>query len=68
MINLPLHSASTIVHHYRRSIVSRYNLTFDDEDEEQRMVSSISAKWSEENDHIQKNTTGHRDSSITQGN
>ena len=64
MINLPLHSASTIVHHYRRSIVSRYNLTFDEDDEEeQRMVSSVSAKWTEE-----KNPTGHRDSSMTQGN
>ena len=64
MINLPLDSASTIVHLYRQSIASRYNLTFDDVTDEQ----TISAKWNEE---IQSNNnkTGHRDSStIRKGN
>lgn len=67
MINLPLDSSSTIVHLYRQSIATRYNLTFD-ADDEQTIFSSISAKWNEENPS-NNNKTGHRDSStITKGN
>ncbi|CAF0847061.1 unnamed protein product [Rotaria sordida] len=53
-INLPLDSASTIVHLYRSTIVSRYNITLqfllssddddDDDDDEQSLHSSSSTK------------------------
>ncbi len=65
MINLPIDSALPIVHLYRSTIASRYNLTLDDDDaDEQSFSSSSSAKWNQENN----NKTGHRDSDVTKGN
>ncbi|CAF1012011.1 unnamed protein product [Rotaria sp. Silwood1] len=65
-INLPLDSASTIVHLYRSTIASRYNITLqfllssDDDDDEQSPHSSSSEKRNQQN-----NTTGFID--LTRG-
>lgn len=63
IINLPIDSALAIVHLYRSTIASRYNLILDDYDDEQFFSSSSSsAKWNQEN------KTGHENSYITKGN
>ncbi|CAF4492906.1 unnamed protein product, partial [Rotaria sp. Silwood2] len=56
-INLPLDSASTIVHLYRSTIASRYNITLqfllssDDDDDEQSPHSSSSTKRNRHNNN-----------------
>ncbi|CAF2993985.1 unnamed protein product [Rotaria sp. Silwood2] len=64
-INLPLDSASTIVHLYRSTIASRYNITLqfllssDDDDDEQSPHSSSSTKRNRHNNNKPGNIDKH---------
>ncbi|CAF3465466.1 unnamed protein product [Rotaria socialis] len=70
-INLPLDSASSIVHLYRSTIACRYNiapqylLSSDDDDEEQIPLSSISTKHNRQSNNYNNNKAGFID--VTRG-
>ncbi|CAM4876988.1 unnamed protein product [Rotaria socialis] len=71
-INLPLDSASSIVHLYRSTIACRYNIapqyllsSDDDDDEEQIPLSSISTKHNRQSNNYNNNKAGFID--VTRG-